>query len=307
MPVKNLRLGGNLGLLDTEFTEFQVLNGGPDYSGNEFVRSPHVTALVYADYRILLPVGNQPSLILGADWHYWSHQFHFTTNQDDPLLGADAFSILNARVSYESNDEKLLLTAYVNNATDTKYRAHTLPGTSGSTGNAVSWGDPVSVGGSAHPALVLKLSSARFFRPGSRVRAWAWAPELPAVRRCRCSRARHPLPGCYWCRDVVKSLVVFDLDGTLAESKSALDAEMGSLLEELLDVVKVAVISGGDWPQFESQLLRGLPAGVSARQPVFAPVSRHLSSTRTGRVSRLYSDAFSDVREGADHRCGLTR
>jgi iron complex outermembrane receptor protein len=148
LPVKNLHLGGNLGLLDTEFTDFQVLNGGPDYSGNEFVRSPHVTALVYADYRIPLPIGNQPSLILGADWHYWSHQFHFTTNQDDPLLGADAFSILNARASYESSDEKLLVTAYVNNATDTKYRAHTLPGTSGSSGNAVSWGDPVSVGGS---------------------------------------------------------------------------------------------------------------------------------------------------------------
>jgi iron complex outermembrane receptor protein len=148
LPVRNLRVGGNLGLLSTEFTDFQVLNGGPDYSGNEFVRSPHVTALVFADFRIPLPIGKTPSLILGADWHYWSHQYHFTTNQDDPLLGSDAFSILNARVSYESHDEKLLLTAYANNLTDTRYRAHTLPGTSGSTGDAVSYGDPISVGGS---------------------------------------------------------------------------------------------------------------------------------------------------------------
>ncbi len=58
----------------------------------------------------------------------------------------------------------------------------------------------------------------------------------------------------------MKQLIVFDLDGTLARSKSALDAEMGTLLTELLAIVKVAVISGGGWPQFEKQLLANLPA-----------------------------------------------
>lgn len=57
----------------------------------------------------------------------------------------------------------------------------------------------------------------------------------------------------------MKKLIVFDLDGTLAESKSSLDAEMSRLLHDLLDIVKVAVISGGDWPQFEKQLLSNLP------------------------------------------------
>ena len=57
----------------------------------------------------------------------------------------------------------------------------------------------------------------------------------------------------------MKKLICFDLDGTLAESKSALDAEMGALLHELLAVSKVAVISGGDWPQFQKQLLPNLP------------------------------------------------
>lgn len=46
--------------------------------------------------------------------------------------------------------------------------------------------------------------------------------------------------------DPVKKLIVFDLDGTLAESKSSLDAEMAALLRNLLCIVKVAVISGGD-------------------------------------------------------------
>ena len=57
----------------------------------------------------------------------------------------------------------------------------------------------------------------------------------------------------------MKKLIVFDLDGTLAESKSSLDAEMSALLHDLLGIVKVAVISGGDWPQFEKQLLSNLP------------------------------------------------
>jgi len=52
---------------------------------------------------------------------------------------------------------------------------------------------------------------------------------------------------------MVKKLIVFDLDGTLAASKSSLDAEMSSLLHDLLGVVKVAVISGGSWLQFESR------------------------------------------------------
>jgi phosphomannomutase len=57
----------------------------------------------------------------------------------------------------------------------------------------------------------------------------------------------------------LKKLVVFDLDGTLAESKSPLDSEMAAFLHELLGIVRVAVISGGDWPQFEKQLLSNLP------------------------------------------------
>jgi len=44
----------------------------------------------------------------------------------------------------------------------------------------------------------------------------------------------------------LKKLIVFDLDGTLAESKSSLDAEMSALLRDLLGIVNVAVISDGD-------------------------------------------------------------
>jgi phosphomannomutase len=59
----------------------------------------------------------------------------------------------------------------------------------------------------------------------------------------------------------MKKLIVFDLDGTLAVSKSSLDGEMAALLASLLAIVKVAVISGGGWAQFQKQVLANLPQG----------------------------------------------
>jgi len=61
----------------------------------------------------------------------------------------------------------------------------------------------------------------------------------------------------------MKKLIVFDLDGTLTESKADLDTEMSALLRDLLGVVKVAVISGGSWQQFEKQVLTNLPHNES--------------------------------------------
>lgn len=57
----------------------------------------------------------------------------------------------------------------------------------------------------------------------------------------------------------MKRLIAFDLDGTLAESKQPLDAAMGEALADLLGVADVAVISGGDWPQFDKQAATRLP------------------------------------------------
>jgi HAD superfamily hydrolase (TIGR01484 family) len=52
-----------------------------------------------------------------------------------------------------------------------------------------------------------------------------------------------------------KSLIVFDLDGTLAPSKSPLEPDMSRTLVELLKQKKVAVIGGGSYDQFKRQLL----------------------------------------------------
>ncbi|MEZ0106809.1 phosphomannomutase [Catenulispora sp. EB89] len=55
-------------------------------------------------------------------------------------------------------------------------------------------------------------------------------------------------------------VMAFDLDGTLAESKSAITARMAGLLVRLLDEVQVCIISGGAFPQFQTQVLDHLDA-----------------------------------------------
>ena len=54
---------------------------------------------------------------------------------------------------------------------------------------------------------------------------------------------------------MIPQLVIFDMDGTLTESKSVADTEMVELLRTLLQKTTVAVISGGAMARFEEQLL----------------------------------------------------
>jgi len=91
----------------------------------------------------------------------------------------------------------------------------------------------------------------------------------------------------------VKKLIVFDLDGTLAESKSPLDASMAALMHSLLGVVKVAVISGGDWPQFEKQLLSYLPQDESLGNLSLLPTCGTKFYQYTDHWKKLYEEDFT--------------
>jgi phosphomannomutase len=53
-------------------------------------------------------------------------------------------------------------------------------------------------------------------------------------------------------------MFIFDMDGTLAKSKSEISYEMKIVLDKLLAVKKMAVISGGMFSQFEKQLIQHL-------------------------------------------------
>jgi phosphomannomutase len=88
----------------------------------------------------------------------------------------------------------------------------------------------------------------------------------------------------------VKQLIVFDLDGTLAPSKSSIDGEMAGLLVELLGVVKVAIISGGDLPQFQTQVLAQLPPGGDLSGLSLLPTSGTKFLTYDAGWHQLYAE-----------------
>ncbi|KIP52717.1 HAD-IIB family hydrolase [Leucobacter komagatae] len=88
-------------------------------------------------------------------------------------------------------------------------------------------------------------------------------------------------------------LVAFDLDDTLAPSKSPVPERMLAAFAELLDRTVVAVISGGNFEQFESQLVSQLDGRASLSE---ASLERlHLLPTCGTRYERREGGAWHTV------------
>lgn len=90
-----------------------------------------------------------------------------------------------------------------------------------------------------------------------------------------------------------KKLVVFDLDGTLAESKASVDAEMAVLLGDLLRIVRVAIISGGNWPQFQKQVISHLPPNANLKALSLLPTCGTKFYRYAGDWQLVYSEGFT--------------
>jgi HAD superfamily hydrolase (TIGR01484 family) len=92
----------------------------------------------------------------------------------------------------------------------------------------------------------------------------------------------------------MKKLVAFDLDGTLAESKSAIDPEMAGLLAKLSEVAQICVISGGDWPQFEKQVIGKLPrSAVREHLWIMPTTGTKLFRCTDGHWRAVYKEDFT--------------
>lgn len=100
------------------------------------------------------------------------------------------------------------------------------------------------------------------------------------------------------------ALIAFDLDDTLAPSKSALDPAMVDVLLRLLDRTEVCIISGGAYTQFQNQVLGPLAARIEADVATSAArLERlHLMPTcgtqyyrhETGEWRRHYAETLTD-------------
>lgn len=93
-----------------------------------------------------------------------------------------------------------------------------------------------------------------------------------------------------------KELFIFDLGGTLASSKSPMDEEMAGLIIKLLEKKKVAVISGGGYPQLEAQFLNKLPAGAKQFTNLFIlPTSGTRLYVWRGSWQEQYAENISET------------
>jgi HAD superfamily hydrolase (TIGR01484 family) len=92
----------------------------------------------------------------------------------------------------------------------------------------------------------------------------------------------------------MKQLIGFDLDGTLAPSKSSIDLEMAGLLRDLLARTQVAIISGGDFPQFQKQVVGQLAAGSDLSRLALLPTcGTKFFRWKNNAWDKLYSEDLS--------------
>lgn len=151
-PFTRLKLNAAVGILDTRYDTLQVVNGGPNLSGAQFVRAPKLTLNGGASYT--LPLAGSGNIEVAADARYTSLQYYYITPQDQinrSFLTQPGYTLANARISYTSANERITISAYVDNLFDVAFRNHALPQANpvqGITGDTVEWGDPRTYGAS---------------------------------------------------------------------------------------------------------------------------------------------------------------
>lgn len=86
-----------------------------------------------------------------------------------------------------------------------------------------------------------------------------------------------------------KKLIAFDLDDTLAMTKSPITEEMSELIGLLLDEYLVCIISGGDYHQFKTQVVNRLKVKDSSLKKL------HLMPTCGTKYYHFKDDAWEEV------------
>jgi HAD superfamily hydrolase (TIGR01484 family) len=90
-------------------------------------------------------------------------------------------------------------------------------------------------------------------------------------------------------------IVIFDMDGTLAESKQRMTASMAELLAELLARTKIAIMSGGGFSQFEQQFLASFAPGTPFDNHSLFPTSgAAFYRLEHGAWKQVYAEAFTE-------------
>ena len=94
---------------------------------------------------------------------------------------------------------------------------------------------------------------------------------------------------------MIPRLVMFDLDGTLTESKQPITEAASALLARLLAVTNVAIVSGGALAQFLKQVVARLPVEAALNNLYLLPTSgAALYEFRDDGWRKVYEERLSE-------------
>jgi len=120
-PVPALNISAGLGLLDAKYTELDVnvINTGVGLN-NKLIQTPEVTFNLQVSYDFML--ANEGKIVVGADVAYKSKIYR--SIQNFPDLITEPYWIANARIAYNSPDDRYEIAGFVTNLTNTIYMAN---------------------------------------------------------------------------------------------------------------------------------------------------------------------------------------
>jgi len=119
-PVDSLTLRAGLGWIDTEIKEGVLTSIGQDLKGNQLPAAPEVNFNLSADYELAL--GNAGSLVMHLDTNWLDEHYHNVNN----TVGQDDYWLTNARVSFESSDDRYTVALWVKNIEDKTYKTYSI-------------------------------------------------------------------------------------------------------------------------------------------------------------------------------------
>lgn len=92
-----------------------------------------------------------------------------------------------------------------------------------------------------------------------------------------------------------KKLAVFDLDGTLAPSKSPMEDSMRDTIEKLLQHKSIAIIGGGKYELFEFQFLNQInyPEELLSKIHLFPNTASRMYERKDGKWVEVYGDTLN--------------
>lgn len=112
-PAENLMIQAGIGLLDTEL--------GTPYKGNKLPNAPELTFTAMANYEI--PLENGSYLVIGGDLKFADDMERNAEN--DPVTRTDSYTVVNARVAWETSDNGWMVALWVKNLGDEDYAQQT--------------------------------------------------------------------------------------------------------------------------------------------------------------------------------------